>query len=95
MQLPVDPHKYVAFLGIMAVLAITPGPANLFAIATGMHRGKAAVIRAVAGMSCATLAWFIGAALAVFMTRPDFRRGFRLLVGGLLITAAILIALRH
>jgi hypothetical protein len=29
------------------------------------------------------------------MTRPDFRRGFRLLIGGLLITAAVLIALRH
>lgn len=209
MTLPVDPHKYVTFLGIMAVLAVTPGPANLFAIATGMHRGRAAVIRGVAGMSCATLVWFIGAALglsalvtafpqifrvltyagaayvawlglssilsgirndpdsetpqthlersafrdgfavqlsnpkallfftavlppfvdlarplplqmtlfaaatigmdmitmtayglggaalAVFMTRPDFRRGFRMLVGGLLITAAFLIALRH
>ncbi|RYF94352.1 MAG: LysE family translocator, partial [Caulobacteraceae bacterium] len=35
-----------------------------------------------------------GAALAVFMTRPRFRRGFRLLVGALLILAALLIALR-
>jgi threonine/homoserine/homoserine lactone efflux protein len=36
-----------------------------------------------------------GAALAVFMTRPNFRVGFRVLVGCLLIAAAIMIALRH
>lgn len=65
MQWPVDPQKYVAFLGIMAVMAIMPGPANLFSIATGMHRGRAAVIRGVAGMSCATLVWFVGAALGL------------------------------
>jgi threonine/homoserine/homoserine lactone efflux protein len=35
-----------------------------------------------------------GAALAVFMTRPRFRRAFRMLVGGLLILAAVLIALK-
>ena len=73
MLLPVDPHKYVAFLGIMAVLAVTPGPANLFAIATGMHRGRAAVIRGVAGMSCATLVWFIGAAGSLVIGRTRDR----------------------
>ncbi|MGH6996648.1 MAG: LysE family translocator, partial [Phenylobacterium sp.] len=28
MQLPVDPARYAAFLGVMAVMAVTPGPAN-------------------------------------------------------------------
>lgn len=79
MTLPVDPHKYVTFLGIMAVLAITPGPANLFSIATGMHRGRAAVIRGVAGMSCATLVWFIGAALGLSALVTAFPQVFRIL----------------
>ena len=34
--LPVDPHLYSTFLGVMVVMAITPGPANLFAVATGV-----------------------------------------------------------
>ena len=28
MTLPVDPHLYAAFLGVMLVLAWTPGPAG-------------------------------------------------------------------
>ena len=28
--LPVDPHLYLTFLGVMAVMAVTPGPSNLF-----------------------------------------------------------------
>ena len=79
MQWPVDPQKYVAFLGIMAVMAITPGPANLFSIATGMHRGRAAVIRGVAGMSCATLVWFIGAALGLSALIAAFPQVFHIL----------------
>lgn len=78
MTLPVDPHKYVAFLGIMAVLAITPGPANLFSIATGMHRGRAAVIRGVAGMSCATLVWFVAAALGLSALIAAFPEAFHI-----------------
>ena len=42
--LPVDPHLYLAFLGVMAVMAVTPGPANIFAVATGMEKGKAAAL---------------------------------------------------
>ena len=34
--LPVDPHLYLTFLAVMAVMAMTPGPANIFAVATGM-----------------------------------------------------------
>jgi threonine/homoserine/homoserine lactone efflux protein len=62
---PVDPARYAAYLGVMSVLVATPGPANLFAIATGAHRGKAAVLRAVAGMNLASLVWFAAAILGL------------------------------
>ena len=65
MDLPIDPARYVAFLGVMAVMAVTPGPANLFAIATGAQRGKAAALIGVVGMNCATLVWFAAAALGL------------------------------
>ncbi len=65
MHLPVDPSRFSAFVAAMAVLAITPGPANVFAVATGMQRGKAAALAGVAGMNCATLVWFAAAALGL------------------------------
>ena len=65
MTLPVDPARYSAFLVTMFVMAITPGPANLFAIATGMERGKGAALISVVGMNAATLVWFTGSALGL------------------------------
>ena len=65
MSPPVDPARYAAYLGVMAVMVATPGPANLFAIATGAAGGRAAVIRAVAGMNAASLVWIGGAALGL------------------------------
>ena len=65
MILPVDPHLYLVFLGVMAVMAVTPGPANLFSIATGIERGQRAVLLAVLGMNLATLVWFGAAALGL------------------------------
>ncbi len=65
MHLPVDPSRFSAFVAAMAVLAITPGPANVFAVATGMQRGKAAAMAGIAGMTCATLVWFVAAALGL------------------------------
>ena len=47
--LPVDPHLFTTFLGIMAVMAITPGPANLFAVATGVEKGRASALVGVVG----------------------------------------------
>ena len=61
--LPVDPHLYSTFLGVMVVMAITPGPANLFAVATGVEKGRASALVGVVGMNCATLVWFAAAAL--------------------------------
>ncbi len=78
-SLPVDPHLYLVFLGVMAVMAVTPGPANLFSIATGMERGKRAVLIAVAGMNVATLVWFGAAALGLGALVVAFPEAFRLI----------------
>ena len=55
MDWPVDPHRYLTFLGVMVLLAMTPGPANLFAVATGVRDGRAAALAGVVGMNAATL----------------------------------------
>ncbi|MEH6665199.1 MAG: LysE family translocator [Brevundimonas sp.] len=86
--LPVDPHLYLTFLGVMAVMAMTPGPANVFAVATGMQKGRASVFMAVAGMNAATLVWFSAAALGLGALVKAFPQAFRVLaVGGALYVA--------
>ena len=79
MPLPVDPARYSAFLAAMFVMAITPGPANLFAIATGMQRGKGAALRGVAGMNSASLVWFGAAALGLGALIIAFPKAFHVL----------------
>ena len=64
-QLPVEPARFVVFLTVMASLASAPGPANLYSIANGMHRGPRAVLLGVVGMNSATLVWFVAAALGL------------------------------
>lgn len=54
-MLPVDPALYALFLGTMTIFAITPGPANLYSIATGVRSGPRAALLGVAGMNTATL----------------------------------------
>jgi threonine/homoserine/homoserine lactone efflux protein len=76
-RLPVDPHLYLAFLGVMAVMAVTPGPANLFSVATGVERGRRAVLAAVAGMNLATLVWFAAAAPGLGALVAAFPEVFR------------------
>lgn len=77
MILPIDPERYLAFLAVMTALAWTPGPANLFAVANGMEKGKASAVAAMAGMNAATLVWFgaaalgLGALVAAFPTAFD------------------------
>lgn len=85
MALPVDPARYGAFLAAMALMAVTPGPANLFAIATGIQRGRGQALIGVAGMNAATLVWFAGAALGLSALMAAFPRAFHLLAiaGGL------------
>ena len=78
-HLPVDPARYGAFLVAMFVMAITPGPANLFAIATGMERGKGAALLGVVGMNTATLVWFTGSALGLGALIIAFPKAFHVL----------------
>lgn len=85
MTFPVDPARYSAFLATMVLMAVTPGPANLFAIATGIQRGKGQALIGVAGMNAATLVWFTGAALGLSALMAAFPAAFRVLAvaGGL------------
>lgn len=80
MTLPVDPARYAAFLGAMAILAATPGPSNLFAIANGMSRGRKAVLLGVAGMNSATLIWYVAAALGLGALALAFPRAVKALI---------------
>ena len=65
MSWPVDPARFVLFLGVMCVLAVTPGPAVLFSIANGVHRGVRGVLLGVGGITAASLTWFAAAALGL------------------------------
>ena len=87
-SLPVDPHLYLTFLGVMAVMAVTPGPANLFSVANGVARGKGGAMLGVVGMNAATLVWFGAAALGLGALVVAFPEAFRLIsVAGALYVA--------
>ena len=77
--LPVDPHLYSTFLGVMAVMAVTPGPANLFAVATGVEKGRASALVGVIGMNAATLVWFGAAALGLGALVKAFPAAFKVI----------------
>ncbi len=79
MLLPVDPQRYAVFFGVMVVMALTPGPANLFSIANGMEKGPRAVIEGVVGMNLASLTWFAAAALGLGALIAAFPAVFKLL----------------
>lgn len=79
MLLPVDPQKYTVFVGVMAVMAMTPGPANLFSVANGADKGRRAVVEGVVGMNLASLAWFAAAALGLGALIAAFPAVFRAL----------------
>ncbi|MEI9903221.1 MAG: hypothetical protein WDN06_04065 [Asticcacaulis sp.] len=59
--MPVDPSRYYAFLLAMFFMAISPGPANLFFIRTGLAGRASRVFAGVIGTNSATLIWFIAA----------------------------------
>ena len=87
-SLPVDPHLYLTFLGVMMVMAITPGPANIFSVGNGIQRGKAGALLGVVGMNAATLVWFCAAALGLGALVVAFPQVFRLIsIGGALYVA--------
>jgi threonine/homoserine/homoserine lactone efflux protein len=63
----------------MLVMAITPGPANLFAIATGMQKGKGAALLGVVGMNTASLVWFCASAVGLGALIIAFPKAFHVL----------------
>lgn len=65
MTLPVDPQLLFAFLAITLLLVLTPGPAVLFVLATGVSRGRKAVLLATLGLNLANVVWFAAAALGL------------------------------
>jgi threonine/homoserine/homoserine lactone efflux protein len=79
MQLPVDPTRFAAYLSITAVMVVAPGPANLFAVATGARRGRAAVLAGVAGMNLANLGWWTAAGLGLSALALAFPAVFHVL----------------
>jgi len=79
MELPVDPARFAAYLGVTAVMVVAPGPANLFAIAVGARRGPVALMGAVAGMNLGSVIWFVAAGLGLGAVALAFPQAFRLL----------------
>lgn len=80
-----ETQTYLLFLGVMAVMAISPGPANLFAVATGVARGPGPALLGVVGMNCATLIWFGAAALGLNAVVTAYPQAFHAMaiLGGL------------
>jgi threonine/homoserine/homoserine lactone efflux protein len=65
MPLPVDPQLFGAFFAVTLLLVVTPGPAILFALASGVAKGRRGALLATAGMTAANLVWFAAAALGL------------------------------
>ena len=82
MTLPVDPSRYLAYLGVMTAMCFFPGPANLACVAMGLSRGPRAVLATVAGMNSASLIWYIGAALGLTALEVTFPALFKALQFG-------------
>jgi threonine/homoserine/homoserine lactone efflux protein len=77
MQLPVDPARFAAYASVTAVMVVTPGPANLFAIATGASRGHKAALAGMAGMTLANLVWYLAAGFGLGALALAFPAVFR------------------
>ncbi|MDV6331481.1 LysE family translocator [Asticcacaulis sp. 201] len=65
MSAVVDLNKYYAFLAAMFLMAISPGPANMFFVRIGLARSYRRVFLGVIGVNLATLVWFIAAAFGL------------------------------
>jgi len=72
MPWPVDPERYFAFLPVLVVMAMLPGPAILFAVAAGMTKGRRGVLLATLGMNLAAMMWFVGSALGLLIIAATF-----------------------
>jgi len=75
----VDPSKYSAFLVAMFFMAISPGPANLFFIRTGLGGRASRVFAGVVGTNLATFVWFVASALGLQVLMSAFPLAFRII----------------
>ncbi|MGZ3299095.1 MAG: LysE family translocator [Asticcacaulis sp.] len=82
---PVDPGKYAAFLVAMFFMAISPGPANMFFVRTGLSGQAHRVFTGVLGVSGGTSVWFVASAFGLQAVMSAFPLAFRAiaLLGGL------------
>ena len=85
MSLPVDASKYYAFLVAMFFMALSPGPANLFFVRTGLGGRPSRVMAGVVGANSGTLIWFVASALGLQVLMSAFPLAFRIIaiLGGL------------
>ena len=79
MDWPVDPARYAAYLAVTVGMAFAPGPANLFSLANGAQRGRAAAVAGTVGMNLGTLCWFAAAALGLGALIAAFPQVFKVL----------------
>jgi threonine/homoserine/homoserine lactone efflux protein len=85
--LPIDLPKYYAFLVAMALMAISPGPAIMFFVRTGLGGRASRVFAGVIGVNAATLLWFIASAFGLQILMNAFPLVFKIIavLGGLYI----------
>ncbi len=85
MTLPIDPSKFYTFLVTMTLMAISPGPANLFFVRTGLSGRKSRVFAGVIGTNSASLVWFAASALGLQALMTAFPLVFQIIgiLGGL------------
>lgn len=79
MNFPIEADTFTLFLAVMGIAAITPGPANVFAIATGLSHGARGALIGVVGMNCATLVWFFAAALGLAALVQAYPTAFKMM----------------
>jgi len=87
MTFPVDPTRYYAFLVAMALMAISPGPAIMFFVRTGLGGRASRVFAGVIGVNSATLLWFTASAFGLQVLMNAFPLAFKVIavLGGLYI----------
>ena len=83
--MPLDPSRYFAFVVAMFFMAISPGPANLFFIRTGLSGRASRVFAGVLGTNSASLVWLVASALGLQALMTAFPLVFQIVavLGGL------------
>ena len=85
--MPIDLPRYYAFLVAMGLMAISPGPAIMFFVRTGLSGQASRVFAGVLGVNAATLLWFIASAFGLQILMNAFPLAFKIIavLGGLYI----------